>query len=67
MLKPRSALRELSLFLNKDGPVWLTIKSLSNHLKDEKIDYAAIGGLAVYTQSYERTTIDCDILFWTKL
>jgi hypothetical protein len=67
MLKPRFALRELSLFLNKDGPVWLTIKSLSNHLKDEKIDYAVIGGLAVYTHGYERTTIDCDILFWPKL
>ncbi len=62
MLKPGSAFRKLSLFLNKDGPLWLTIKSLSNHLKDEKINYAVIDGLAVHTHGYQRTTNDYSIL-----
>ena len=57
-----SVLRELSRFLNKDGPVWLSIRSLAKDLKKEKIDYAVIGGLAVYTHGYERTTNHCDIL-----
>ena len=60
--KGRSALRELSLFLNKNGPVWLTVQSLCKQLKNENIDYAVIGGLAVYIHGYERTTHDCDIL-----
>ena len=61
-LKPRSVLREISMLLNKDGPVWLTIKSLTSQLKNENINYAVIGGLAVYQHGYERTTPDCDIL-----
>ncbi len=61
-LKPSSALHELSLFLNKDGPVWLTVKSLTRNLNEEKINYAIICGLAVYQHGYERTTRDCDIL-----
>ena len=50
------------MFLDKDGPVWYTIRSLAQHLKHEKINYAVIGGLAVYEHGYERTTRDCDIL-----
>jgi len=61
-LKPNVAFRELSKFLNKDGPIWLTIKSLTHNLNDEKINYAVIGGLAVYQHGYERTTRNCDIL-----
>jgi hypothetical protein len=61
-LKPISVFRELSLFLNKEGPVWLSIKSITKDLKHEKIDYAVIGGLAVYAHGYRRTTDDCDIL-----
>jgi hypothetical protein len=60
--KLKSPLRDLSMFLNKDGPVWLTIRSLAKHLKDEKVSYAVVGGLAVYAHGYERTTRDCDIL-----
>ncbi|CAF5147146.1 unnamed protein product [Rotaria sp. Silwood1] len=74
-LKSRSPFRDLSMFLNKDGPVWLTIKSLTNGLEDQKVNYAIIGGLAVYAHGYKRTTHDCDILlsradyekFMTKL
>ncbi len=63
-LKPISAsvFRELSRFLNKDGPVQLSIRSITKDLKEEKIDYAVIGGLAVYAHGYEKTTHDCDIL-----
>jgi len=57
-----SRFRELSLFLNKEGPVWLSIKSITKDLKHEKIDYAVIGGLAVCTHGYQRTTHNCDIL-----
>ncbi|CAF3856067.1 unnamed protein product [Rotaria magnacalcarata] len=61
-LKSRSVFQDLSMFLNKDGPVWLTIKSLTNGLESHKVDYAIIGGLAVYAHGYERTTTGCDIL-----
>ncbi|CAF2106004.1 unnamed protein product [Rotaria magnacalcarata] len=61
-LKSKSFIRDLSMFLNKDGPIWLTIKSLAHDLESHKVDYAIIGGLAVYAHGYERTTTDCDIL-----
>lgn len=59
-LKPISAsvFHELSRFLNKDGPVQLSIKSITKDLKEKKIYYAVIGGLAVYAHGYERTTHD---------
>jgi hypothetical protein len=61
-MKTRSVFQELSLFLNKSGPVWMAIKSITRDLKHENIDYAVIGGLAVYAHGYRRTTHDCDIL-----
>ncbi|CAF0929409.1 unnamed protein product [Rotaria sordida] len=61
-LKSDNPFRELSMFFNKDGPIWLTIRSLVKSLEDQKVNYAVIGGLAVYAHGYERTTHDCDIL-----
>lgn len=54
--------RRLSMFLNKSGPVWATVRSLADQLRDGSINYAVIGGLAVFSQGYERTTNDIDIL-----
>ena len=57
-----SPIVRLSMFHNKTGTVWLTLKNLTNEMKRENIDYAIIGGLAVYHHGYERTTTDCDFL-----
>jgi len=57
-----SPLVRLSLFHDKRGPVWSTLKLITDKLKQDKIDYAVIGGLAVYEHGYERTTRDCNLL-----
>lgn len=52
----------LSLFHDKRGPLWIDLKIITDALQKEKIDYAIIGGLAVYKYGYERLTNDLDIL-----
>jgi hypothetical protein len=61
-LKPMASFLKLSMFFDKTAPVWLALKSLTADLNHEKLNYAVIGGIAVYMYGYERTTNDCDIL-----
>ena len=44
-----SPLRRLSMFLKKSGPIWSTVRLLTDRMNDEKMNYAIIGGIAVYT------------------
>ncbi|XP_037035126.1 uncharacterized protein LOC119073639 [Bradysia coprophila] len=53
---------KLSLFHDKRGPVWATLKILTDTLKRHNINYAVVGGVAVHIHGYERLTNDCDIL-----
>lgn len=61
-MKGATPLRQLSMFLNQTGPVWLAARSLIDGMREEKINYAVIGGLAVYAHGSQRTTSDIDIL-----
>lgn len=58
----KSPLARLSMFHDKTGAVWLTLNRITEEMKKENIDYAIIGGLAVYHHGYERSTNDCDFL-----
>ena len=44
------------------GPVHLSVRSLSERLEAEGIDYALVGGMALYLHGYRRFTEDVDIL-----
>jgi hypothetical protein len=55
-------LRQLSQFHSGKGVVHKTLTSLTKELKKQEIDYAIIGGLAVYHYGYERTTNDIDLI-----
>lgn len=57
-----SPIVQLSMFHNKTGPIWLTLKKITDDLKKNKIDHTVIGGIAVYQHGYERSTRDCDLL-----
>lgn len=58
---------KLSIFHDKRGPVWQALKILVEELDRNKIDYAIVGGLAVYNHGYERTTNNCDVLLSKKV
>lgn len=45
------------------GSIYFPKWSLGNgQMSDEKMNYAIIGGIPVFTHGYERTTNNCDIL-----
>jgi hypothetical protein len=56
------AYREGSRFFMKEGDVYETLRALTARLKEEGLDYAVIGGMALVTYGYRRFTEDVDIL-----
>ena len=58
----RTKVSQLSMFLNKSGPIWSTVRLFTDQMNDEKMNYAVIGWVAIYTHGYEETTNGCDIL-----
>ena len=55
-------LEEASLFFEKKGPVWDTLRRLVEQLDAAGIDYVVIGGLALNAHNYPRQTIDVDLV-----
>jgi hypothetical protein len=54
--------REGSRFFMKEGDVYETLRRLAARLRDEGMEYAVIGGLALAAHGYRRFTEDVDIL-----
>ena len=46
----------------RQGDVFETVRRLATRLRDEGLDYAVVGGLAVSEHGYARATVDIDIL-----
>jgi len=46
----------------KEGDVYETLRALTTRLKEEGLDYAVIGGMALVAYGYRRFTEDVDIL-----
>jgi hypothetical protein len=57
-----ASLLEASRFLMRQGDVYETVRRLARRLRDERIDYAVAGGLAVVEHGSRRTTEDVDVL-----
>ncbi|QDT36141.1 nucleotidyltransferase family protein [Stratiformator vulcanicus] len=57
-----TALSEGSLFLDGKGRVHETLKRIATRLDELKIDYAVIGGMALFYHGYRRFTEDVDLL-----
>ena len=46
----------------KEGPVYDTLRTLAARLREEGLEYAVIGGMALVAHGYRRFTEDVDIL-----
>ena len=55
-------LKELDMFHAGMGKVQRTLEALARDLEEEHIDYAIIGGMALYAHGYERETVNVDVL-----
>lgn len=55
-------LEEASLFFEKKGPVWDTLRKLVRRLDEARIDYVIIGGIALNAHNYPRQTVDIDLV-----
>jgi hypothetical protein len=55
-------LKESDDFFAGRGSVHTTIRRLSQKLRDERIDYALLGGMALNAFGYRRETVDVDVL-----
>jgi hypothetical protein len=55
-------LRQADEFFMKTGPVHETLRDLASRLRQEDIEYAIIGGMAVAIHGYLRATQDVDVL-----
>ncbi|MBI3243261.1 MAG: hypothetical protein HYZ49_13305 [Chloroflexi bacterium] len=54
--------QEGSRFFMKEGDVYETLRALATRLREEGLEYALIGGLALAAHGYRRFTEDVDIL-----
>lgn len=54
--------REGSRFFMKEGDVYETLRALTSRLKEEGLEYAVIGGMALVAHGYRRFTEDVAIL-----
>jgi hypothetical protein len=59
---PHSDLLEVSRFFMREGAVYETLRRLAKRLKEERLDYAVLGGMAVVEHGYRRATEDVDLL-----
>src|SRR5206468_8486354 len=55
-------LQEGSDFFMKRGKVHEALERITSRLREEGIDYAVIGGMALAAHGYERFTSDVDLL-----
>src|SRR5262249_49517632 len=55
-------LREISMFFDKRDAVHESLRRLVRRLRNAKISYALMGGMAVNAHKYQRTTADVDVL-----
>lgn len=58
---PKSLL-EASRFLMRQGDVYDAVRRLAQRLREEHLDYAVVGGIAVVEHGSRRTTEDIDVL-----
>ena len=58
---PKSLL-EASRFLMRQGDVYGALRRLAQRLREEGLDYAVVGGMAVVEHGSRRTTEDIDVL-----
>lgn len=58
----RALLEEASKFYMARGDVYTTLRKLTERLKQEKIPYALVGGMALAAYGFVRMTQDVDIL-----
>ena len=56
------ALREGSLFFQNEGEVQKSLRRITSRLNDLGIDYAVVGGMALFLHGFRRFTEDVDIL-----
>jgi len=57
-----AALLEAEKFLMNEGPVFQTLRRISEKLDQLCVPYAVAGGMALVAHGYNRTTVDVDIL-----
>jgi len=57
-----SRLLEVSRFFMKEGAVYDTLRRLAKRLRDEGLEYAILGGMAVVEHGYTRATAGIDPL-----
>ncbi len=58
----KERLKELDMFHTGMGKVQKTLEAIARALEEENIDYAIVGGMALYAHGYQRETVDVDIL-----
>jgi len=58
----QSDLLEVSRFLMREGSVYETVRRLSRRLREEGLDYAVLGGMALVEHGHVRATVDVDLL-----
>jgi len=56
------ALREGSMFFQNEGEVQKSLRRITGRLNDLGIDYAVVGGMALFLHGFRRFTEDVDIL-----
>ncbi len=56
------ALREGSMFFQNEGEVQASLRRITARLNDLGIDYAVVGGMALFLHGFRRFTEDVDIL-----
>lgn len=59
---PSWALREGSMHFENESAVHKTLREIARRLDELGVDYAVVGGMAMYFQGYRRFTEDVDIL-----
>src|ERR671929_835045 len=55
-------LREGSDFFMKRGSIYDTLRKITQRLRDENIDYAVLGAMAMSAHGFRRFTEDVDLL-----
>lgn len=56
------ALREGDMFFQGEGAVQTTLRRIAQRLTELNIDYAIVGGMALYAHGFRRYTEDVDVL-----
>jgi hypothetical protein len=60
------ALREGDMFFQGEGAVQKTLHRITRRLQEIGVDYAVVGGMAMYSHGFRRYTEDVDLLVTTE-